>query len=141
MLVLRLFPRGKKKHITYKIVVIEKHRAVKGKFIEEVGSYNPHTKELRLTQERLKHWLSKGVLPSPTVKGLIDKASGEAVILVPKRTYKKKSKKEKEKLAAAKKAASEKKTEPAKEAPVQKEKKAENSQKSSPKEAPAKDKK
>lgn len=72
MLVIRLFRVGKKNQPSFKIVVTDKRRsATKGRFVEEVGFYNPQTKEKVLKQERLKYWLSVGAKPSATIQNLL----------------------------------------------------------------------
>ena len=72
MLVIRLFRVGKKNQPSFKIVVTDKSRsATKGRFVEEVGFYNPLTKEKVLKQERIKYWLSVGAKPSATLQNLL----------------------------------------------------------------------
>jgi len=72
MLVIRLFRVGKKNQPAFKIVVVDKRRSSKsGRFLEEVGFYNPLTKEKILKAERIKYWISVGVQPSPTVYNLL----------------------------------------------------------------------
>lgn len=68
MLVFRLFRVGKINQPSYKIVVADKRNSSRGgRFVEEVGFYNPVTKERVLNKERAKYWLSQGVQPSATV--------------------------------------------------------------------------
>jgi len=72
MLVIRLFRVGKKNQPSFKIVVTDKRRSTRaGRFVEEVGFYNPLTKEKVLKQERLKYWLSVGAKPSATIQNLL----------------------------------------------------------------------
>ncbi len=72
MLVIRLFRVGKKNQPSFKVVVTDKRKPPKaGRFVEEVGFYNPLTKEKVLKQERIKHWLLVGAKPSPTVHNLL----------------------------------------------------------------------
>lgn len=74
MLVIRLFRIGKKKQPSFKIVVTDKRRPPKGgRFVQEVGFYNPLTKEKILRAERIKYWLSVGAKPSDTVHNLLIK--------------------------------------------------------------------
>jgi len=74
MLVIRLFRTGKKNQPSFKIVVIDKRKPPRaGRFVEEVGFYNPLTKEKVLKPERIKHWLSVGAKPSDTVYNLLIK--------------------------------------------------------------------
>lgn len=71
MLVIRLFRIGKKNQPSFKIVVTDKKRASKaGRFIEEVGFYNPVSKEKIFKPERIKYWLKNGAQPSDTVYNL-----------------------------------------------------------------------
>lgn len=74
MLVIRLFRRGKRNQPFFKIIVTDKRNAPKGgRFIEEVGFWNPLTKENNLKTERIKYWLSKGAKPSSAVHNLLIK--------------------------------------------------------------------
>ena len=69
---MRLFRVGKKNQPSYKIVVTDKRRPPRaGRFVEQVGFYNPNTKEKKLNSERIKYWLSVGVKPSDTVYNLL----------------------------------------------------------------------
>jgi small subunit ribosomal protein S16 len=71
MLVIHLFRVGKKNQPSFKIVVAERGKPVRaGRFVEQVGFYNPVTKEKILKQERIKYWLSVGAQPSPTAFNL-----------------------------------------------------------------------
>ncbi|MFA5926887.1 MAG: 30S ribosomal protein S16 [Patescibacteria group bacterium] len=73
MLAIRLTRVGKKNSPAYRVVVAEKTRAVKGKFIEILGHYNPtrKPKDLVIDQERAVFWLGRGAQPSDTVKNLM----------------------------------------------------------------------
>ncbi len=70
MLNIRLSRVGKKGHAQYKVVVAEKTSPVKGKFVEQVGSYDPHTKELIAKKDRVEYWIGNGAACSDTVKNL-----------------------------------------------------------------------
>jgi small subunit ribosomal protein S16 len=72
MLVIRLFRTGKKNQPSFKIVVTEKTNAPsRGRFTEEVGFYNPTTKERILRKDRVEYWLKKGAQPSDTVYNMM----------------------------------------------------------------------
>lgn len=72
MLAIRLFRTGKKNQPSYKIVVTDKRNAVsKGRFVEEVGFYNPLTKEKKLNAERIQYWISVGAQPSETLHNML----------------------------------------------------------------------
>lgn len=73
MLVIRLQRTGRSNLATYRIVVAEKARAVKGKFHEILGHYMPAQKTpvFKVDAERVAHWVSKGATPSDTVARLL----------------------------------------------------------------------
>jgi len=72
MLVIRFFRTGKRNQASFKIVVTDKRRSsTRGRSVEEVGFYNPRTKEKILKQDRIKYWLSVGAKPSPTIYNLL----------------------------------------------------------------------
>lgn len=71
MLRIRLQRRGKRGYATYRVVVADGHAPIKGKFIEDVGSYNPHTAVFAVNAESIHAWLKKGVKPSDTVHNLL----------------------------------------------------------------------
>ena len=74
MLVIRLFRVGKKNQPSFKIVVTDKRRPPRaGRFVEEVGFWNPLTKEKVLRTERIKYWMSHGAKPSDTIYNLLIK--------------------------------------------------------------------
>ncbi len=72
MLAIRLFRTGKRNQPFFKMVVTDTRKSsTRGRFVEQVGFYNPLTKERKLETERIKHWLSVGVKPSPTVYNML----------------------------------------------------------------------
>ena len=60
----------------YRIVVADSRSPRDGKFIEELGTYQPHKKSdtFTLNLERAEYWLGKGAQPSETVASFIKKA-------------------------------------------------------------------
>lgn len=75
MLKLRLKKYGRKNQTAYRIVVMENTTKRDGKSIEELGFYNPQTKEVNLNVTRIKERLAQGVQPTLTVKNLLVRAS------------------------------------------------------------------
>ncbi len=74
MLRIRFFRIGKKNQPLFKIVVTDKKKPPRGgRFVEEVGFWNPLTKEKVLKKERIKYWLSVGAKSSDTVYNLLIK--------------------------------------------------------------------
>ncbi|MGL4685895.1 MAG: 30S ribosomal protein S16 [Commensalibacter sp.] len=76
---IRLSRAGAKKHPYYHIVVADSRAPRDGRFIEKVGSYNPmlpadHADRIRLVQEKITHWLSKGALPTDRVARFLGQA-------------------------------------------------------------------
>ena len=70
---IRLSRVGKKKYATYKIVIQEKSKDPWDKALEYLGTYNPHTKELKVKKDRIEHWLSVGAQMSATINNLLIK--------------------------------------------------------------------
>ncbi|CAM9104737.1 30S ribosomal protein S16 [Mycoplasma todarodis] len=73
MVKMRLKRQGSKFNAFYKIVVADARAPRDGRFIEVVGFYNPHTKELKLEKELVFKWLNDGAVPTETVKTLLKK--------------------------------------------------------------------
>ena len=75
MVVIRLARGGAKKRPFYHVVVADKARARNGRFIENVGFYNPIAAgkevKLKLEIERIQEWIKKGAQASDRVKHLI----------------------------------------------------------------------
>jgi len=71
MLRLRLQRRGKKNYATYRVVVADQRAPIKGKFVADVGSYNPHTDAFVVDKAVVNAWIGKGVQPSNTVHNLL----------------------------------------------------------------------
>jgi len=71
---------GAKNKPVFRIVVADGRSPRDGKFIEEVGTYQPRRKGDNFTMdlERVKYWLSKGAQPSDTVASFIKKATKTA---------------------------------------------------------------
>ncbi|MBX9666971.1 MAG: 30S ribosomal protein S16 [Candidatus Obscuribacterales bacterium] len=78
MVKIRLKRIGAKKAPHYRIVAVDGRTRRDGKPIEEVGYYNPRSKELRLDREAVERWMKNGAQPSDTVAGLIRKADAAA---------------------------------------------------------------
>ena len=75
MVKIRLRRMGAKKAPYYRIVVADSRAPRDGRFIEEVGTYNPaaDADKLKVDMERVKYWISNGAQPTDTVRGLIKK--------------------------------------------------------------------
>jgi small subunit ribosomal protein S16 len=71
---------GAKNKPVFRIVVADGRSPRDGKFIEELGTYQPRKKgdNFALDLDRAKYWISKGAQPSETVASFIKKASKAA---------------------------------------------------------------
>lgn len=71
MLSIRFVRKGKKKYPTYRIIVMEKGRNPQSDYLENLGAYNPHTKEKNIDADRVKYWISQGAQPTATAHNLL----------------------------------------------------------------------
>lgn len=73
MLAISLMRMGSKGKPFYRIVVKEKRSKRDGKYLENVGTYNPMTNpaEVDLKHDRIQHWIGVGAQPTETVASLI----------------------------------------------------------------------
>lgn len=85
MLVIRFSRVGKKNYAQYRLVLAEKSYPIQGKFIEHLGSYDPHQKKAKVDKERINYWLEKGAQCSDSVHNLLIR---EGVIKGEKRVLK-----------------------------------------------------
>jgi len=77
MVKIRLRRMGAKKAPFYRVVVADSRYPRDGRFIEEVGTYNPMTEPatVKLNKEAINKWIANGAQPTDTVKALIDNYS------------------------------------------------------------------
>ncbi len=73
MVKIRLRRMGAKKAPFYRIVVADSRYPRDGRFIEEIGTYNPlkEPSEVTVNAERAKEWMQKGAQPTDTVRRLL----------------------------------------------------------------------
>ena len=76
MVKMRLRRMGAKKAPFYRVVVADSRYPRDGRFIEEIGYYNPGTEpaEVKIDVEKAKDWIVKGAQPTETVKSLLKKS-------------------------------------------------------------------
>ena len=76
MLVMRLSRFGRKKVPFYRIVVADRRKSAKGRFIDQIGRYHPglNPPDLFVDSRKAKEWLKQGVQPSQTVWNLLVQA-------------------------------------------------------------------
>ncbi|MCH7760954.1 30S ribosomal protein S16 [candidate division TA06 bacterium] len=72
---IRLRRVGKKKAPTYRIVVADSRSPREGRFIEQVGHYDPRRFEVfQIQQDRIQFWISRGAKPTSRVLRLMERA-------------------------------------------------------------------
>ena len=73
---IRLRRMGSKKAPFYRVVVADSRYPRDGRFIEEIGTYNPlvDPAEVKIDIERANYWIKNGAQPTDTVKALLKKA-------------------------------------------------------------------
>ncbi len=73
---IRLKRMGSKKRPFYRIVVADSRSPRDGRFIAQVGTYNPLVEPVavKLEEEEIMNWLNNGAQPSDTVKNILSKA-------------------------------------------------------------------
>ena len=71
MLAIKLQRIGKKHQGSFRIVVAEKRSAMKGRFTDDFGFWNPRTDKYEVEKERALEWIKKGAQPTPTVHNLL----------------------------------------------------------------------
>ena len=73
---IRLRRMGAKKAPFYRVVVADSRYPRDGRFIEEIGTYNPlkNPSEIKIDGEKAQKWLSNGAQPTDTVKNLLKKS-------------------------------------------------------------------
>ena len=71
---MRLRRMGAKKAPTYRVIVADSRSPRDGRFIEEIGYFNPRSDELKIDANKAKTWLKNGAQPTETVKALLKKS-------------------------------------------------------------------
>ena len=75
---IRLRRMGAKKAPYYRVIVADERRARDGRFIEEIGTYDPLAEPavVKIDMERANYWIGCGAQPTDTVRALLKKAQG-----------------------------------------------------------------
>lgn len=76
MVKLRLTRIGKKKAPCYRVIVADERYPRDGRFIEEIGFYDPMTNPatVKIDADKATAWIAKGAQPTDTVKALLKKS-------------------------------------------------------------------
>ena len=78
MVTIRFARRGAKKHAYYHIVVTDKENPRDGKFIEQIGTFDPRGNKFVLDQPKFDQWIKNGAIASVTVLQLVKRAAKAA---------------------------------------------------------------
>ena len=79
MVKIRLKRMGAHKKPFYRVIVADSRTARNGKFIEELGYYDPlkNPAEIKIDLEKAEKWIAQGAQPTDTVRELLKKAAGK----------------------------------------------------------------
>ena len=80
MVKIRLKRMGMKKKPFYRVVVADERASRDGRFVDEIGYYNPVSNpvELKIDVEKAKTWMQNGAQPTDTVRALLKKSGAIA---------------------------------------------------------------
>lgn len=78
---IRLARSGTKKRPFYRVVITDSRSPRDGRFIEQVGTYDPRTDPVAFAvkNDRVEHWIGVGAKPTDTVRKLLNSRKAEAV--------------------------------------------------------------
>lgn len=105
MLAIKFKRIGKKHQPSYRIVINEKRSKMNGRFIEDIGWYNPFSKEFKVDKERALYRIKTGAQPTDSVYNLLVKAEIISGVKKPKHKINKKSEEKPAEAAVEKQAA------------------------------------
>lgn len=76
MVKIRLRRMGSKKNAFYRVVIADSRSPRDGRFIEELGYYNPLTNPatIKINEEQAKKWIAEGAQPTETVRSIFKKS-------------------------------------------------------------------
>ncbi len=73
MLAIKLKRIGKKHQPSFRIIVAEKRSKINGRFVEDLGWFNPFTDKSKINAERVDYWVKNGAQPTHSVLTLFKK--------------------------------------------------------------------
>jgi small subunit ribosomal protein S16 len=77
MIKIKLRRKGKVHYPTYRLVVAEARDTLNGYALDDLGFYNPHTKEMKVDTDKASDWIKKGAQPTKTVQYVLFKSGLE----------------------------------------------------------------
>jgi small subunit ribosomal protein S16 len=80
MLAIKLKLIGKKGQHSFRMIVQEKRAKLQGEAVDDLGWFNPHSNQIKLDQEKLKHWIDNGAQPTESAQKIIAKAGDDSEV-------------------------------------------------------------
>jgi len=74
MLAIKFQRQGKKHQAHFRLVVAEKRSKADGKFVDDLGWFDPHSKKFEIKKDKIEHWLKVGAQPTPSTHNLLVRA-------------------------------------------------------------------
>ena len=74
MLAIKLKRTGKKHQAHFRVIVVEKKSKMRGRYTDDLGWLNPHTKKFNIDNAKTIHWLKVGAKPTNSTHNLLVKA-------------------------------------------------------------------
>lgn len=82
MLAIKFKRIGKKHQASFRLIVTEKRSKLQGRYIDDLGWFNPHNSQFNINKERASYWLKNGAQPTDSIHNLLVRA---LIIKGPKR--------------------------------------------------------
>ncbi len=73
MLIIKLKRIGKKHQASFRIIVTEKRSKMTGRYVEDLGFWNPHKNQLGAKKDRIQYWIKSGAQTTETIHNLLVK--------------------------------------------------------------------
>ena len=71
MLAIKFKRIGKKHQASFRIVVAEKRSKLQGRFVEDLGWFNPSSDDFKINNERVNYWIKNGAKPTASIHNLL----------------------------------------------------------------------
>jgi len=78
MLAIKLKIVGRRNQRSFRVIVQEARSKLGGKFVEDLGWFDPHTNQFKLNKERLKYWIEHGAQPTRSAARLLAKSKADS---------------------------------------------------------------
>jgi len=92
MLAIKLKMVGRRNQRTFRVIVQEARAKLGGKFVDDLGWYNPHTNQFKVNKDRVDYWIKSGAQPTDSVVTLLKKVETSELTTYEKREGRKKNK-------------------------------------------------